>query len=188
MRKKMPSFILILCMLIGSALYPVYSTEVGAKTKAEKDVTNTIAGKKKIRALVSCLETPCGYALLYKMKAGKTKTYDFSKASARRYVTNMCSAYYPRISANTVSKRLFGKSTSKLKEFLGDWGTAWPKIKVKKIYRLSSKKYRVDAQILWVEEDVGRSQIGTLKVYLKKEPKSYYGYTMASMTLKNTAR
>ena len=174
-------------MLAISVLSPAHQTEIQASTKSIKNVTKSVSGKKKIQALARCFETPCGYDLIYKMKVGKTKKYDFSKASARRYITNMCSSYFPKISANTVSKRLFGKSTSKLEAFVGDWGMAWPEIKIKKIYRLSTGTYRVDAHVLWHVQDVRRYTVGTLKIYLRKKSHSHYGYIATSMTIKKVA-
>lgn len=186
----------VLCMLLIICCTVMCFNVSMVQTHAAKDITNTAT--HNIRALCEFFPSTCGSDLIYNMKIGQKKKYDFSKASTRRRTIlndwiEFTSESDIGISPNEMSKRVFGKGTSKINTLGGDWGdVCWPSIKVKKIYKLSSGKYRVKANVNWNDTDGAGNitsihKIGDLTINLKKKPKSYYGYIVKSMTLKKVA-
>lgn len=184
-----------LLMLIFCAVSVVYTgrTEADAAT----DVTRTVQGKQDIRILAESFATLCGVDLIYRMEIGQKKKYDFSEPSIRRYAISYSkNEWNSQISAGidekTLSRRIFGKSTTKVNFIEGDWGLGYPKIKIKKIYKLDSGKYTIKADVDWIVENEyyeieDSYQIGELQINFKKKPKSYYGYIVKSMVLKKVS-
>lgn len=186
--------LLIICCTV-TGLY-IDKIKAGAR-----DVTKSIPKHHNIRVVSEYFRTLCGYDLLEleeKMKIGQKKKYDFSKESTRRYALNRCfnelnSQIYAGIDVKTLSKQIFGKSTTKVSFIEGDWGLAGPKIKIKKIYKQTLGKYTVKADVDWVvkndfnNEIADSYQIGEVEINFKKKPKSYYGYIVKSMILKKVS-
>lgn len=191
MNRKTNIFKRIICIVIIVCCFTSIIGIPRIKTYSKvKDVTNTISGKNDIKELVQCFNTPCGYDLTQLMKKGRTKKYSFSKASDRRNILNLCyeEIYNQGVGERATSIRLFGKTTSNIDLLIGDWGCAWPEIKIKKIYKTSSYNYKIVANINWFEEEKNASKkIGSLRLYLKKDSNSYYGYIVKSMKLKKIA-
>ena len=182
LNKIICAFVIICCFIT-----PVINanTRVQAQTK---DVTNTVSGKNDIKELTRILATPCGYDLTELMKKGRTKKYDFSKASDRRNILNLCYEEIYSVGERVVSIRMFGENTNDIDLLVGDWGCSWPEIKINKIYKMSSNKYKVSANVNWYDESENSSKkIGKLRLYLKKDSNSYYGYIAKSMKLKKVA-
>lgn len=188
----------VLCMLLIICCTVTSFNVSMVQTQAATDITDSAT--HNIRALCEFFPSTCGSDLVDNgsdtMKIGQKKKYDFSNASTRRR-TILCDwkAFTHGsdigITPNMWSKRVFGKSTSKINTQGGDWGESWPEIKVKKIYKLSSGKYKVKANVNWNElGDYGKMtvhKIGDLTINIKKKSKSYYGYVVKSMTLKKVA-
>ena len=122
------------------------------------------------------------------MKKGRTKKYDFSKASDRRNILNLCYEEIYSVGERVVSIRMFGENTNNIDLLVGDWGVAGPIIVIKKIYKIDSKKYKVVANVNWYNSDDNSSKkIGRLRLYLKKDTNSYYGYIAKSMKLEKVS-
>lgn len=184
----------VLCMLLIICCTVMCFNVSMVQTHAAKDITNTAT--YNIRTLCEFFPSTCGFDLIDNMKIGQKKKYDFSKASTRRRTIlndwiEFTSETDIGISPNEMSKRVFGKGTSKINTLGGEWGCDWPTIKVKKIYKLSSGKYQVKADIdRNIEGSYGKMtvyKIGSVTINLKKKSKSYYGYIVKSMTLKKVA-
>ncbi len=185
----------ILCMLLIICCTVTCFNGSMVQTHAAKDITNTAT--HNIRALCGFFPSTCGGDLIDNgadtMKIGQKKKYNFSKASTRRRTIERDFREFTSqsdigISPNAMSKRVFGKSTSKINIQGFDWGDSWPTIEVKKIYKLSSGKYKVKADVNWNEYGkMTIHKIGDLTINLKKKSKSYYGYIVKSMTLKKVA-
>lgn len=195
--KKKSAIKRIICMLLIVCCTATCFNASMVKAQAAKDITNSATFN--IRALCDYFPSVCGYDLIYKMKIGQKKKYNFAKASTRRH-TIFCDWIEftiqsgKSIDPNIVSKRVFGKGTSKINTLGGQWGMAYPTIKVKKICKLSSTKYKVKANVNWEWEPgvsdngiAGSRKIGDLRITLKKKPKSYYGYIVKSMALKKVS-
>lgn len=180
--KKLVSVLIICCFII-----PIINAHIYTQAQT-KDVTNSVSGKKDIKELTQILATPCGYDLTQLMKIGRMKKYDFSKASDRRKILNLCYDEIYYVGERVVSIRVFGENTNDLELFIGDWGLAGPEIVIKKIYKIDSNKYKVVANVNWYNSDDGSSKkIGKLRLYLKKDTNSYYGYIAKSMKLEKVA-
>ena len=185
----------ILCMLLIICCTVTCFNGSMVQTHAAKDITNTAT--HNIRALCGFFPSTCGGDLIDNgaatMKIGQKKKYNFSKASTRRRTIERDFREFTSqsdigIGPNAMSKRVFGKSTSKINIQGFDWGDSWPTIEVKKIYKLSSEKYKVKANVNWNEYGkMTIHKIGDLTINLKKKSKSYYGYIVKSMTLKKVA-
>lgn len=193
--KKKSAMKRIICMLLIVCCTATCFNASMVKAQAAKDITNSAT--HNIRTLCEFFPSTCGYDLIYKMKIGQKKKYNFAKASTRRYALNRCyselySQYSTGTSINTLSNRIFGKKTSKVNMIVADWGLARPAIKIRKIYRQSSGKYKVKANVNWEWDadefdSAGSRKIGDLQITLKKKPKSYYGYIVKSMALKKVS-
>ncbi len=182
LNKIICAFVIICCCII-----PVINADFRVQAKI-KDVTNTVSGKNDIKELTQILATPCGYDLTQLMKKGRTKKYDFSKESDRRNILNLCYDEIYSLGERVVSIRMFGENTNDIELLVGDWGTAGPEIIIKKIYKSNSNKYKVVANVNWYNTDDNSSKkIGSLRLYLKKDPNSYYGYIVQSMKLQKVA-
>ncbi len=192
-RKQFLCVIFMICCIVAG----LYTGRIGADAKV-KDVTKSIPEKHNIRVISGYFRTLCGYDLIEReMNTSQQKKYDFSKESTRRYALSRCfselySQIYAGIDAKTLSRWIFGKSTTKVNFIEGDWGLSYPKIKIKKIYKRASGKYTVKADVDWIVENDNYGiedsyQIGELKINFKKKPKSYYGYIVKSMALKKVS-
>ncbi len=181
-KKIICTFIIICCFVV-----PVLNVHIDLQAQT-KDVTNFVSGKKDIKELTQILATPCGYDLTELMKVGRTKKYDFSKASDRRNILNLCYDEIYSVGERVVSIRMFGKNTNDIELLMGDWGCSWPEIKINKIYKMSSNRYKIVANINWYDESENSSKkIGKLRLYLNKDTNSYYGYIAKSMKLEKVA-
>ncbi len=182
----------VLCMLLIICCTVTSFNASMVQTQAATDVTNSVSVKNDIKKIAKFFKTVCGCDLVYKMKIGQTKKYDCSKESVRRYIINGSyasyegRAYFNNISANTLSKHFFGKSTPNTKLIGSDMGEGeYPEFKIKKISRLPSGKYKVTINIdQFLANTDTRFRTGKLTMILKKKPKSYYGYIVKSLTLK----
>ena len=119
---------------------------------------------------------------------GKEKKYDFSSKATRRAVVTYAEYDGKHQDMSYYSKKLFGKGIGKDKEInIGDWGLAWPEIKVNKYTKLKSGKTCVKFSVMWKNEEEGTTKkLATGKLYLKKKSGTYYGYVATKMTLTRT--
>lgn len=127
--KRLISLILAITIATGCFLYQPQ------KVQADdfQDVTDTLS-QKDIDNLTTIATEPvlaAAAAVYLDTHNGKTKTFNFSKASHRRYVLKFTQSMSPfrydyNVSAKTLSKRLFGCSTSKVKMMQGDFGDVYP--------------------------------------------------------------
>lgn len=181
----------VICMLLIICCTATCFNANMVQAQAAEDVTNSVSGKRNIKALCKFFSIFYGVELTHQMEIGQKKKYDFSKESARRYVLCISgdTIHYERISVKKASKRIFGKSTSRVGKIIGELGDGeWPTLKIKKIYKLSSGKYKVNISLIQFNGDTGiGNKTGELNVILKKKPKSYYGYIVKSMTLKKVS-
>lgn len=185
----------VLCLLLIVCCTATCFNSSMVQAQAAEDVTNSFTFN--VETLCGFFPSTCGYDLIYNMKIGQKKKYDFSKESTRRHTIYCDWAEFSSytdidVSPNEMSKRVFGKKTSKIDTNGGEWGNGGPTIKIKKIYKLSSGKYKVKANVCWNVADsngkvVNIYKIGDLTINLKKKSKSYYGYIVKSMTLKKVA-
>lgn len=186
-KEKLLNKIICAFVIICCCITPVINADFRVQAKT-KDVTNTVSGKNDIKELTQILATPCGYDLTELMKKGRTKKYDFSKASDRRNILNLCYEEIYSVGERVVSIRMFGENTNNIDLLVGDWGVAGPIIVIKKIYKIDSKKYKVVANVNWYNSDDNSSKkIGRLRLYLKKDTNSYYGYIAKSMKLEKVS-
>lgn len=124
------------------------------------------------------------------MQTGRTKSFDFSNKEDRKDILDLCygEIFDKTITDRVLSLRIFGKTTPQIKFLKGNWGIAWPNNKIRKIYKISSDKYKVVLNINWFNTETNISKrIGKAHLYLKKDPNSYYGYIVRSMKLKKIA-
>lgn len=161
-------------------------------------VTKTIkpkVTKKKIKKLCKELTDWTGYKVTYKLKKGKKYTYSMSPKIRREIIkqnsqyTNNC--YYDTIkdryntnyySWNQVSLQLFGKKTSNAqKAFAGDWGEEFPVLKIK-VNKHKNNIYKVVSDIYFYNPE-GKSKVGNMTIYLKKNRKSSYGVAITKIII-----
>lgn len=154
-----------------------------------KDVTNTISGKTKIVKLCKEFTNFAGYQQAYVMTKGETSVYAFTKADLRRKMLQYYQSSTPASAKKLkqASKDLFGVPTSKLMDqIVGDWGTSGPEIKVTKIEKTSKKKYKVKANLYWVDfmtSDHVRTKNAKLTFQIQKSNASKYGYIIKKLTI-----
>lgn len=190
MKKKLlikKSFYKLLILLLFTICILETRIDISAK---QKDVTNSVANKKDIEELVQIFNTPCGYTLNELMKKGRTKNFDFSKTSDRRKILNLCyeEIYDKTISKYTLSMRMFDKNTTGVHLLVGEWGSSGPQINIKNIYKISSNNLKVVASVNWYNSvNDSSKKIGAVRIYLKKNENTYYGYIVESMKLEKTA-
>lgn len=89
------------------------------------------------------------------IKKEKTQKFDFSIAADRRKILNLCfeEIYNHSLSEYTLSMRMFDKNTTGINLFIGEWGISGPQIKIKNIYKISPKKYKVIAIVNWYNSE-----------------------------------
>ena len=82
------------------------------------------------------------------------------------------------------SMRLLGENTS-VKYAVGDWGVDIPVLKISKISKVDSGKYRVVAKAILLNDFTGKTTTyGTVTLDVKKKSGSYYGYIAKKLTIK----
>lgn len=119
-------------------------------------------------------------------KKSSKLTFDFSKNKNRKIAImyNMNCALGEKQS--TVSKRLFGKTTSKVNNvFSGEWADLIPKMKVQKITSKGNGNYQIDATTYyydWVTKK--NKKVGTATFSVSANSNSSYGYVVKKLTLK----
>lgn len=119
-------------------------------------------------------------------KKGSKITFDFSKNKNRKIAIKYNINCALGEKQTTVSKRLFGKTTSKVKNvFSGEWAELIPKMNVKKITSKGNEKYQIDTTIYYYDT-IKKKQIkvGTATFTISVNSKSSYGYVVNKLTLK----
>ena len=172
---------------------------------APKDVTNSIKDKKKIVSLTKEFLQPAavnlvgGVGMKSPIKAGKSRTFQFSKNADRRTILKFPrtggvvkydkNGRFTKRSLQKLSKQIFGKNTSKIvQNVVGDWGDQYPVLRNVKIYRASKVKYVVKADIYFHEIlDTGGFQEekeGTLSLKISRKNGAKCGYVATALTVK----
>ena len=156
-----------------------------------KDVTDTLS-EKDIDNLITITQDPvlaAAASVYLDTHNGKTKTFNFSKASQRRYVLKFTESISPyrsdyNVSAKTLSKRIFGCSTSKVKMVQGEFGDIYldvgygerffPWKEGKKLY-VYFCLYNVDYY------DYSWDIIGNVRLEVKRKSSAPCGWVVKSM-------
>jgi len=122
------------------------------------------------------------------MVQGQETGYKFSNANARRHILNLSYEEIWKTNKITVSKRLFGVSTSNINLKIGQWGCSWPIIKVRNIYKITSNKYKIKTNLVWYDEQQDTyTKVGEVNFSLKKKSNTYYGYIVKSLKIIKTS-
>jgi hypothetical protein len=165
--------------MIFSSLYPV---------QAATDVTNKLSKSNynKIVKLTERFITPAGYKAEYQLKRNKSKTYKFDTDKTRReFVRLMYDKTTYKWSASKISQRVFGKKMKNFEILAGDWGEDEPVFSHYKIYKVSSSKYKVKADLYFHDWSIDKkTKEGTIQLNIKKKKGSYYGYVATSIKIK----
>lgn len=147
-----------------------------------KDATNSVPNKKSLMKLVDEFSTPVGVIEQWGMKSGVTKNMDFKKRADRaeiiRYIATKKSEIKP------VSKRLFGKKTSKVQIYPGEWGNSRIVMVVHSIKKTSNKDYYVKGTVYISLQGEKKSRLcGTFRLYVQKKAKAKYKYVAKKLSL-----
>ena len=122
------------------------------------------------------------------MIQGEETGYKFSNASERRHILNLNYDKIYETGKDIFSKRLFGVETSNITPKIGQWGTSYPVIKVKSIYKSSTGKYKINTNLVWHNSEYEtNTKVGEVDFIIKKKPNSYYGYVVKSLKIIKTS-
>ena len=155
--KKIITSVLVLSLVIGTM------TGVSA---AVVDATNTVPNKKSLEKLVDEFSIPIGVIEYYEMKAGFSKTLNFAKNDARGAVLKYKAEKKKEV--KKYSKRMFGKKTSKVQIYPGEWGESSPTLVINSIKKLSKKNYYVKGRVSIVDaNDKKQHECVTFKLYVQ---------------------
>lgn len=99
------------------------------------------------------------------MQKGRTKSFDFNKNADRKDIFDKA------ITDRVLFLRIFGKITPQIKFLKGNWRTAGPIDKIRKIYKISSDEYKVELNVNLFDTGTNISKrIGQAHLYLKQDP------------------
>ena len=147
-----------------------------------KDATNTVPNKKSLMKLVDEFSTPIGVTEEYIMKAGKSLTYDFSKVTARADMLRFKAEKKKQV--NKISKRMFGKKTSKVTLYPGEWGDSEVVMEMDSIKKTSKKNYYVKGQVYFASKVGGKKHlVGTFRLYVLRKTSAKYKYVATKLSL-----
>ena len=170
--KKLLAAVLVAALTISAV--PVMAATV--------DATNTVPNKKSLMKLVDEFSTPIGVTEEYIMKAGKTMSYDFSKVTARADMLRFKAEKKKQV--NKISKRMFGKKTSKVTLYPGEWGDSQVVMEIDSIKKTSKKNYYVKGQVYFASlTDKKKHLVGTFRLYVLRKTSAKYKYVATKLAL-----
>lgn len=170
--KKLIATVLVVALTIAAV--PVMGATV--------DATNTVPNKKSLMKLVDEFSTPIGVTEEYIMKPGKTLTYDFSKVTARADMLRFKTDKKKKV--NKYSKRMFGKKTSKVTLYPGEWGDSKVVMEIDSIKKTSKINYYVKGQVYFQSmTDQKKHLVGTFRLYVQRKKTAKYKYVATKLSL-----
>ena len=170
--KKILATVLVLALSIAAV--PVMGATV--------DATNTVPNKKSLMKLVDEFSTPIGVTEEYIMQSGKSMTYDFSKVTARADILRFKTEKKKEV--NKYSKRMFGKKTSKVTLYPGEWGDSQVVMEMDSIKKTSKKNYYVKGQVYFTNLRDGKKHlVGTFRLYVQRKKTAKYKYVATKLKL-----
>ena len=170
--KKLIATVLVVALTIAAV--PVMGATV--------DATNTVPNKKSLMKLVDEFSTPIGVTEEYIMKPGKTLTYDFSKVTARADMLRFKTDKKKKV--NKYSKRMFGKKTSKVTLYPGEWGDSKVVMEIDSIKKTSKINYYVKGQVYFQSlTDQKKHLVGTFRLYVQRKKTAKYKYVGTKLSL-----
>ncbi|MBP5773506.1 MAG: DUF4163 domain-containing protein [Eubacterium sp.] len=168
--------------LLATVLVVALSITAVPAMGATVDATNTVPNKKSLMKLVDEFSTPIGVTEEYIMKAGKTMTYNFSKVTARADMLRFMTEKKKEV--NKYSKRMFGKKTSKVTLYPGEWGDSQVVMEIDSIKKTSKKNYYVKGQVYFSNLRDGKKHlVGTFRLYVTRNKKAKYKYVATKLKL-----
>ncbi len=171
--KKIITTVLVVALSIAAV--PVMGATV--------DATNTVPNKKSLMKLVDEFSTPIGVTEEYIMKAGQTKSYDFNKVTARADMLRFKAEKKKQV--NKISKRMFGKKTSKVTLYPGEWGDSQVVMEIDSIKKTSKKNYYIKGQVYFssVTGNKKKHLVGTFRLYVLRKTSAKYKYVATKLSL-----
>ncbi len=170
--KKILATVLVLALTIATV--PVMGATV--------DATKSVPNKKSLMKLVDEFSTPIGVTEEYIMKAGATVSYDFSNVKARADMLRFKTEKKKQV--NKISKRMFGKKTSKVTLYPGEWGDSEVVMQIDSIKKTSKKNYYVKGQVLFSNMRDGKKHLcGTFRLYVLRKTSAKYKYVGQKLSL-----
>ena len=170
--KKLLATVLVVALTIAAV--PVMGATV--------DATNTVPNKKSLMKLVDEFSTPIGVTEEYIMKPGKSLTYDFSKVTARADMLRFKAEKKKEV--NKYSKRMFGKKTSKVTLYPGEWGDSQVVMEIDSIKKTSKTNYYVKGQVYFTNMRDGKKHlVGTFRLYVQRKKTAKYKYVATKLKL-----
>ena len=149
---------------------------------ATVDATNTVPNKKSLMKLVDEFSTPIGVTEEYIMQSGKSLTYNFSKVTARADILRFKAEKKKQV--NKYSKRMFGKKTSKVTLYPGEWGDSQVVMEIDSIKKTSKKDYYVKGQVYFTNLRDGKKHlVGTFRLYVQRKKTAKYKYVATKLKL-----
>ncbi|MCR5429704.1 MAG: DUF4163 domain-containing protein [Eubacterium sp.] len=170
--KKLIATVLVVALTIAAV--PVMGATV--------DATKTVPNKKSLMKLVDEFSTPIGVTEEYIMKAGATVSYDFNNVRARADMLRFKTEKKKQV--NKISKRMFGKKTSKVTLYPGEWGDAQVVMEIDSIKKTSKKNYYVKGQVYFASLQTQKKHLcGTFRLYVLRDTSAKYKYVGKKLTL-----
>ena len=170
--KKLLATVLVVALTIAAV--PVMGATV--------DATNTVPNKKSLMKLVDEFSTPIGVTEEYIMKPGKSITYNFSKVTARADMLRFKAEKKKQV--NKYSKRMFGKKTSKVTLYPGEWGDSQVVMEIDSIKKTSKTNYYVKGQVYFTNMRDGKKHlVGTFRLYVQRKKTAKYKYVATKLKL-----
>ena len=170
--KKLLAAVLVAALTISAV--PVMAATV--------DATNTVPNKKSLMKLVDEFSTPIGVTEEYIMKSGQTLKYDFSKVTARADMLRFKAEKKKQV--KKISKRMFGKKTSKVTLYPGEWGDSQVVMEIDSIKKTSKKNYYVKGQVYFASlTDKKKHLVGTFRLYVLRKTSAKYKYVATKLAL-----
>ena len=149
---------------------------------ATVDATNTVPNKKSLMKLVDEFSTPIGVTEEYIMQSGKSLTYNFSKVTARADILRFKAEKKKQV--NKYSKRMFGKKTSKVTLYPGEWGDSQVVMEIDSIKKTSKKDYYVKGQVYFTNLRDGKKHlVGKFRLYVQRKKTAKYKYVATKLKL-----
>lgn len=170
--KKLLATVLVVALTIAAV--PVMGATV--------DATNTVPNKKSLMKLVDEFSTPIGVTEEYIMGPGKSVTYNFSKVTARADMLRFKAEKKKEV--NKYSKRMFGKKTSKVTLYPGEWGDSKVVMEIGSIKKNTKKNYYVKGQVYFTNLRDGKKHlVGTFRLYVQRKKTAKYKYVATKLKL-----
>ena len=170
--KKLLATVLVVALTIAAV--PVMGATV--------DATNTVPNKKSLMKLVDEFSTPIGVTEEYIMQSGKSMTYNFSKVTARADMLRFKAEKKKQV--NKYSKRMFGKKTSKVTLYPGEWGDSQVVMEIDSIKKTSKTNYYVKGQVYFTNMRDGKKHlVGTFRLYVQRKKTAKYKYVATKLKL-----